>query len=242
MTNELAFLLQTVAGLVFALVAFRLGRTWLYAYVGMAIILANIFVTKQFDLFGIAATGGNVVYGSIFLATDLLSEHYGKAAARKAVLIGFFAALFYLVMSQFILLFEPNQNDWGAAAGMASIFSAGPSIIVASLAAYLVSQFHDIWAYHLWKTKFAGRFLWLRNNLSTIVSQGLDSVIFTVLAFSILPILVFNSDTSLPVEVLWQIVLTTYLFKILVAVIDTPFIYLSHRWRPDDLTNSKTGT
>ncbi len=234
MSNELVFLLQTIAGLAFAVIAFRLGRNWLYAYVGMAIILANIFVTKQFDLFGVAATGGNVVYGSIFLATDLLSEHYGRAAARKAVLIGFFAAAFYLIMSQFVLLYQANENDWGAADGMVNIFSAGPAIIFASLAAYLVSQFHDIWAFHLWKEKFAGKFLWLRNNLSTLVSQALDSIIFAVLAFYLLPTFIFSNENVLPFDVLLEVILTTYLFKVLVAVIDTPFIYLSYRLKPEE--------
>lgn len=239
MNNEILFLIQTLVGLGFTLLAFRLGKTWLYAYIAMAIILANIFVTKQFDLFGFAATGGNVVYGSIFLATDLLSEHYGKETARKAVLIGFFGAVFYLVMSQMILVFSPNAADWGASSGMAAIFSAGPSIVLASLSAYLISQFHDIWAFHFWKRKFSGRYLWLRNNLSTFVSQALDSVIFAVLAFAILPGLVFHTENILEWPILSEVILTTYLFKLLVAVIDTPFIYLSYRLLPGELKTGK---
>jgi len=66
---------MTLIGLIFTLFSFRMGVQWLYAYVAIAIILANIFVTKQIMLFGLSATGGNVMYGSIFLATDLLSEH-----------------------------------------------------------------------------------------------------------------------------------------------------------------------
>ena len=102
MSNELIFILQTGVGLTFTLVAFRMGLSWLYGYIAVCIVLANIFVTKQITLFGIAATGGNVVYGAVFLATDLLTEHYGKKEARQAVFIGFFSAVFYTIMSQMI--------------------------------------------------------------------------------------------------------------------------------------------
>ena len=73
MNNELVFLFQTIIGLFFTLATFKMGKSWLLAYIGVCIVLANIFVTKQINLFGLAATGGNVVYGSVFLATDLLS-------------------------------------------------------------------------------------------------------------------------------------------------------------------------
>tara|TARA_Y100000294_G_scaffold22197_3_gene18827 strand:- start:268 stop:990 length:723 start_codon:yes stop_codon:yes gene_type:complete len=228
MSNELLFIIQTIVGLLFTLIAFRMGRHWLYGYVGVCIVLANIFVTKQITLFGLAATGGNVVYGAVFLATDLLAEHYGKKAAREAVYIGFFAAVFYTVMSQLILFFSPSSDDWGAAAGMSSIFSAAPSIIIASLTAYLASQLHDIWAFHFIRQKTQGRFLWLRNNLSTWVSQLIDSILFSFLAFLILPQLISDSTNALQFGTVVQIVISTYLLKILVAAIDTPFIYLSY--------------
>lgn len=228
MSNELLFIIQTIVGLLFTLIAFRMGRHWLYGYVGVCIVLANIFVTKQITLFGLAATGGNVVYGAVFLATDLLAEHYGKKAAREAVYIGFFAAVFYTVMSQLILFFSPSSDDWGAAAGMISIFSAAPSIIIASLTAYLASQLHDVWAFHFIRQKTQGRFLWLRNNLSTWVSQLIDSILFSFLAFLILPQLISDSTNALQFGTVVQIVISTYLLKILVAAIDTPFIYLSY--------------
>ena len=228
MNNELLFIIQTVVGLAFTLIAFRMGRHWLYGYVGVCIVLANIFVTKQITLFGVAATGGNVVYGAVFLATDLLAEHHGKKAAREAVYIGFFAAVFYMVMSQLILLFSPSADDWGASAGMTTIFSAAPSIVLASLTAYLVSQLHDVWAFHFIRQKTEGRLLWLRNNLSTWVSQLIDSILFSSLAFLILPRLISDSANALPSGIVVQIVVSTYLLKILVAAIDTPFIYLSY--------------
>ena len=227
MSNELLFIIQTIIGLAFTLVAFSMGRNWLYGYIAVCIVLANIFVTKQITLFGIPATGGNVLYGSIFLATDLLAEHFGKREARQAILLGFGAALFYLIMSQFILKFSPSPDDWGAAEGMATIFDFAPAIVLASLMAYLILQFHDIWAFHWIREKTGGRYLWLRNNGSTWVSQLIDSVVFSILAFLVLPIL-FPSAEALPFDIVVGIIISTYFLKILVAAIDTPFIYLSH--------------
>jgi len=227
MSNELLFIIQTIIGLAFTLVAFSMGRNWLYGYIAVCIVLANIFVTKQITLFGIPATGGNVLYGSIFLATDLLAEHFGKREARQAILLGFGAALFYLIMSQFILKFSPSPDDWGAAEGMATIFDFAPAIVIASLMAYLISQFHDIWAFHWIREKTGGRYLWLRNNGSTWVSQLIDSVVFSILAFLVLPILFPNAE-ALPFDIVVGIIISTYFLKILVAAIDTPFIYLSH--------------
>ena len=195
--------------------------------ISLFVVLANIFVTKQITLFGIPATGGNVLYGSIFLATDLLAEHFGKREARQAILLGFGAALFYLIMSQFILKFSPSPDDWGAAEGMATIFDFAPAIVLASLMAYLISQFHDIWAFHWIREKTGGRYLWLRNNGSTWVSQLIDSVVFSILAFLVLPILFPNAE-ALPFDIVVGIIISTYFLKILVAAIDTPFIYLSH--------------
>ena len=102
------------------------------------------------------------------------------------------------------------------------IFGFMPRVVLASMAAYLVSQWHDVWAFNFWKKKTGGRFLWLRNNLSTLVSQLLDSVIFCVIAF----VGVFESGVWV------QILVTTYVFKVIVAVLDTPFIYLARKVVP----------
>jgi len=237
MSNELIFLFQTIIGLAMVLFAFRMGKNWLYALIAVNYVLANIFVTKTITLFGFEATGGNVLYGAIFLSTDILSEYYGKESARKGVFIGLGATLFYLVMSQFMIAYAASPNDWGAAEGMETIFSFAPSIVLASVIAYLVSQLHDVWAFHFWKTKFEGRMLWLRNNLSTASSQLIDSITFATLAFAVFPRLFMNPENVLPMSIVWQIVLTTYVLKLLVAVIDTPFIYFSVRFSPKNETD-----
>ncbi len=223
--NELLFFVWTLLVVLVVLVAFRFGKPALYGVIGVYIILANIFVTKQITLFGLAATGGNSLYGAIFLATDLISEYWGKKHARKAVWFGWFCALGFLVASQVFLLFKPSGDDFIDPA-MRSIFSLTPRIVAGSLMAYLLSQTHDIWAYHFWKLKTHGKKLWLRNNASTWVSQLIDSVIFSFVAFY----------GIFPLSVVFQIVITTYFLKIIVALIDTPFIYLSIKFKSKKLT------
>ncbi len=221
MSNEVLFFIMTIIGLFFTLFSFRMGINWLYGYVAIAIILANVFVTKQITLFGLAATGGNVMYGTIFLATDLLSEHYGKAHARKAVFIGFFAAIVYLVMSQLMVVFNPAGYDT-VQRGMQLIFSFAPRIILASLTAYMISQLHDVWMFHFIKEKTQGRKLWLRNNGSTWLSQLIDSLTFSLVAFA----------GTFEWSVVLQIIVSTYVLKVFIAALDTPFIYLSYRFKP----------
>jgi uncharacterized integral membrane protein (TIGR00697 family) len=212
------FLLQTLIILVLTLIAFRMGKAYLIGWVAASIVLANIFVTKQLKLFGLDATGGNIMYASIFLATDLLSEHYTKEDAKIAVKIGFLSSVLYLVSSQFVLRFLPSEYDT-VQGGMQEIFAFAPRILIGSMVAYLVSQFHDIWAYNAIHSKTGQKLLWLRNNGSTWVSQLLDSVIFSLIAF--LGVFPFN--------VVLGIILSTYLLKVIVAALDTPFMYLSYR-------------
>lgn len=200
------------------------GETGVYVWVPIAAIIANIQVLKTIELFGLTATLGNIVYAGSFLATDILSENHGKRSASRGVAFGFVGILAVTLFMNLALLFEPAESDFAHAA-LTEIFSLLPRITAASLAAYLVSQAHDIWAYEFWKRRFPSRkLIWVRNNLSTLVSQLIDSLVFTLGAFWG----VFSGS------VLFEIVFTTYLLKLIVAVADTPFVYIasfSHRAR-----------
>jgi len=225
--NELFFFVWTLIVVGLVLVSFRMGRFALYGVVGVYIILANIFVTKQITLFGVAATGGNSLYGAIFLATDLLNEHWGKKEAQRAVWFGWACAGFYLLASQVFLWFEPSVDDFVHPA-MHSIFSFAPRIVVGSLIAYIISQSHDVFSFNMWKQRTAGKHLWLRNNASTWVSQLIDSALFTLIAFY----------GIFEMSILVQIFITTYVLKVIVAAIDTPFLYLSRRFKPAELKDA----
>jgi queuosine precursor transporter len=219
--NELYWLVMLIVNFAGILAAYRLlGKTGLYVWVALAAIIANIQVVKTVEIFGLQATLGNIVYAGSFLATDILSENHGKRDAGRAVGIGFFTLVVMTVLMNLALLFEPSAEDFSHEA-LTVIFSIMPRIAAASLCAYLVSQIHDIWAYNLWKRKLpTRRFLWIRNNASTLVSQLIDTAVFTVIAFAG----VFSTGTVV------QIGITTYVLKVLVAAADTPFLYLASRW------------
>ncbi len=197
------------------------GKTGLYVVIVASIITANIQVVKTVEIFGFVATLGNVLYGSIFFATDILSEVYGKKAARRGVWLGFIGMLLMTLWMQLGLRFIPHASDF-AQGPLSTIFDLMPRIAAGSMIAYVVSQHHDIWAFLYWKKRTKGRFLWLRNNASTMVSQAIDSVIFCSIALWGL------YDTNV-----WlQILVSTYVMKLIVAAIDTPFLYLAKKIRP----------
>lgn len=218
MTNEILWLFLLLANFFAILIAYRFfGKTGLYIWIPVATILANIQVLKMIDLFTIGVTLGNITYASSFLVTDILSENYDKKSARKAVYIGFFSLSATVLIMNIALMFKPNEFDF-IQESLKNIFSLLPRIAFASLVAYGISQLHDVWAYNFWKTQLPHmKFLWLRNNASTMVSQLFDSLIFTSIAFWGL----------LPTNEFLEILITTYILKLIVAAIDTPFLYLA---------------
>ncbi len=220
MHNELLWLAMLLANFLLIIAAYKFFGKWgLIMWIPISVIVANIQVIQTIELFGLVATLGNIVYATSFLVTDILSENYGKEDAKKAVWIGFFSLISMTLLMNLALYFHPLQGDEFAATtheSLSTIFELMPRIAIASLTAYLVSQRHDIWAFHFWKKRFPSPAqLWLRNNLSTMVSQLLDSVVFTLIAFWG----VFETG------VLWEIFITTYLLKWAVAAADTPFVY-----------------
>ncbi|MAG14092.1 MAG: hypothetical protein CMN78_05805 [Spirochaetales bacterium] len=220
--NELLWLVMLVVSFGAILAGYRLfGKTGLYIWVPVSVIIANLQVVKTVELLGMTATLGNIVYATSFLVTDILSENYGAKEARKAVYIGFFALIAMTFFINFALLFEPAEEDF-AHESMTTLFGLIPRIAGASLTAYWLSQLHDVWAYQFWKMRIPSkRHIWIRNNASTIISQMLDSLIFTIIAFA----------GVFEVPVLIEITATTYLLKLVVAVADTPFVYIARSWR-----------
>ncbi|MFP4456852.1 MAG: queuosine precursor transporter [Clostridia bacterium] len=189
----------------------------LYSWIAISAIIANIQVLKTIELFGFVVTLGNIIYGTSFLATDILSEVYGKEKAKKGVYIGLLTLVSMTLIMQLSLMFIPHESDFAQGA-LQTIFGIMPRIAFASFVAYFISQLHDVWAFDYWKGKLPERkYLWLRNNLSTLVSQLIDSVVFTGIAFY--GVFEFN--------VFLQILISTYVLKLVVALMDTPFVYIA---------------
>ena len=222
--NELLFIVMVLLYLGSVLLLYKLfGKNGLFAFAIFGTLLGNIAVCKCVDLFGLSTTAGNVLYASTFLVTDILSEKYGKKDATKAVKYSLTIMLLWLLGTQLLLLFTPNSNDY-IDSSLKVVFGLVPRITIASLIGFICSQNIDVFLYHfIWKKTGDDRAkLWLRNNGSTLISQAIDTVLFTTLAFW----------GTYPAQVFISILITTYLFKVVVALIDTPFIYLARKIKP----------
>lgn len=204
------------------LVCYRFfGKTGLYAWVGVATVLANVQVVKTIDMFGFVMTLGNTMYGTIYLTSDLLNEKYGEKEAKKAVWFGFFTLVMMIIVMQMAVMFEPQQDDLGHSS-LQTIFGLVPQIALGSLTAYFVSQFLDVRIYTFLKRVCPGRNqLWIRNNGSTAISQLVDSFIFCGIAFA----------GQYSFDVWLEIFITTYLIKFIISAASTPVIYIARNFK-----------
>lgn len=203
---------------------FLFGKSGLYALSAMATVLANIEVAILIKAFGMEQTLGNVLFAVTFLITDILSECEGREAANKAVLISIVSQVFFLVLSGSWTLYAPSENDTVMSA-IGQVFSQTPRLIAASLVTYAVSQMFDVWLYHKWweltekKCGDKRRFLWLRNNGSTLISQIINTALFTALAFA----------GTYDLVTLLSIFGSSYVIYIVTTLLDTPMLYLARK-------------
>jgi uncharacterized integral membrane protein (TIGR00697 family) len=179
------------------------------------LLVANIIAVKLVAIGGWVVPAGVIAYPLTFLLSDVISELYGRKTAGRVVWIGFGASL-VMVLLIYVARVLPSAAIWEGGAAYEAVFGMVPRVVLASMLAYLVSQHHDVIAFHFWRRATGGRYLWLRNNASTVVSQALDTTIFIAVAFWGL----------LPNAVVWNLMLTQFVIKIIIAVLDTPFCYL----------------
>lgn len=223
--NELLWFLFAILNFIIIVAVYKVfGKTGLFAWIAVGTVIANIQVTKTIELFGLTATLGNIMYGTLFLATDALNERYGPKDAKRAVYLGFFTMLTMVVIMQGALLFVPGPDDFAHDA-LATIFEVVPQIVLGSLIAYIVSQLLDVHVFQRIRYRYSSKkTLYIRNIGSTMISQLVDSAIFVPIAF-------FGLYET---PVLISIFFTTYFIKLIVAMLDTPFIYLMQAVTPLD--------
>ncbi|MGI9290901.1 MAG: queuosine precursor transporter, partial [Gammaproteobacteria bacterium] len=161
------------------------GRDGLLGCIVLAILLANIQGPKLTVIFGFQTSLGVIFYSGIFFATDLLSEKYGQAEANKAVRIGFGISVIVVLMMSMAMLFQPSTQPGTAEfsqrihESFENILDFTPRFVFGSLLAYLISQSLDVYLFHRIKKATGGRFLWLRNNGSTMISQLVDTFLYS---------------------------------------------------------------
>ncbi len=227
MSNEILLILSLVITFGLVILSYKFfGKQGLVASMILAIIASNIEVLILVEGFGIEQTLGNVLFASTFLVTDITSELYGKKESKKMVHIGIFIAIAFTLLSQMWLLFTPSANDW-AFGHISSLFAMVPRITLASLLSMAICQRFDVWLYHkVWektlaKTNDKKALLWVRNNASTLITQALNTVLFTLGAFAY--------TEGYDAETIKSIMISSYIIFVITSVSDTPFVYLARK-------------
>lgn len=218
MDQPLLTLIFVLVNLLLIIGIYRMfGVVGLFVWIGFSTVIANIQVVKTIEIFGFTATMGNLMYASTFLITDIISEKYGKETAKKAVWLGFFTLISMTLIMQLVLLFNPSEHDI-AQDSLATIFGFLPRIALGSLLAYAVSQRLDVTLFQVIRKFFPkDSQFWIRSKGSTLISQFVDTLIFTSVAFL--------GANGYPADVWFEIFITTYLLKVIVSIVDTPFLF-----------------
>ena len=192
------------------------------------IVLTNIIGVKLFEIYSITLTTGIITYPLTFLITDIVCEVFGKKKASLMVLLGFFASILSLIFINLAVILPGSEvwvnNSLGYNSieemqnAYESVFTLPGFLITASMLAYLVAQLIDVSIFHYLKKLTSGKKLWLRNNISTIFSQLVDTIIVNSI------FLYFG--LNLGWDIILNIIIASYIFKILIAIFDTPFVYI----------------
>ncbi|CCY94058.1 conserved hypothetical integral membrane protein [Firmicutes bacterium CAG:884] len=213
--NELLFFITLLICFSMTLIFYKIfKKEGLFVWIAIATIIANIQTVKLVNLFGIESALGTILYGSTFLATDILNEKYGKESAFKALKIGFISMIAMTILMTLSLIYIPSESDI-ANESLKLIFTLNIRITIASLIGFACSQLVDTNLYDFLKNRT--RKLWIRNNISTIVSQIIDTCLFVAISYS--GIVDFST--------LFNIAISMFIFKFIIAILDTPFMYLS---------------
>ena len=182
------------------------------------ILAANTLASKVFMVGGFAMTAGIIAFPITFLVTDIVNDVWGKGYAKTMVMAGLAANILMVILYQIGVLL-PAAPFWEHQVAFETLLGAVPRIVLASMTAYLISQMWDVWVFAKIKEKFTMG-LWFRNNVSTFTSQIVDSAVFLAIAFA----------GTMPVNELVTMFFTYIIVKWIIAIIDTPLIYLGVKW------------
>lgn len=193
------------------------GKQGLIAWVAIGTIIANIQVIKTVDIFGISATLGNVMFASIYLATDILNDIYGRKVAKRAVWLGFSSTLVMIIVMQMSLHFIPAPEDISQKA-LSTIFDLVLRIALGSIIAYIIGQHVDVFIFSMIKKVFqSDKTFIIRAYGSTVLSSIIDTALFVTIAFI----------GTLPASVVFEIFITTYVLKLVSTIFNVPFGYIA---------------
>lgn len=179
----------------------------------VSLIIANVVAGKVVNIFGLTVPAAVVAYAITFTCTDVVGEIWGKEKANQIVKIGFISQLVALLLIFLAIRLPPAVFAKEFSKQFSSVLGQSARVVVASLSAYLISQFNDVFVFHKLKTLCKNKHKWIRNNLSTATSQLIDTAIFITIAF-------YNV-----VPDLWWMIISQYIVKLILALLDTPVFY-----------------
>lgn len=222
MSNELIFIALGLLGLILALGAYKLGKVWMIGYIITLLIFANTIVPHGVEVFGLATVPGTVLFGAIYLSTDMLAERYGPKVAHLSVLLAAVATCLFLGLIHLSLQLQPLVTNAPGTLALHQVFDASPRVFASSMLAYIIWQNVDVWLYGKIHQYTGEKYLWLRNNVSTIFSNIMAVITFWFLAFNgVMP--------------WWELATVGMVVLAVTALLDTPFIYWAKRITPLDV-------
>jgi len=193
-----------------------------------ALVITNAIAGKFFVFFGQELSCGIIAYPVTFLATDLISEIYGRKRANTVVGAGFVVSVFITAVVWMANYAPTYQQSPVTGEQFNAVFGLLPGIVLGSMIAYLTSQFIDVQIFEFWRELTGGKYMWIRNNGSTFFSQLVDTIMVVTIALVIWPEVDGNAATTPLSFDTWQgIVFGQYVFKIGIAALDTPVFYVA---------------
>lgn len=193
--------------------AYRYYDLLMVAFVAV-LMTSNVASAKILVLGPFTFDGGTIIFPVAYILGDVLTEVYGYARSRRAIWAGF--ALTAMMVGVFAIVgVLPPDETWGQQAAYDAILGVTPRIVAGSLVAYFVGSFSNSWMMARMKVLMRGRRLWARTIASTLVGEGLDTVLFVFVAF-------FG---VYPVSLLVSITLSNYVFKVGLETLVTPVTY-----------------
>jgi len=209
-------------------------KTILFALYITSMVLVNTLGTKITTIFGIRVSVGILFMPLLFLITDIIGEVFGRKTSSLFVNISTAMLLFMFVMMGLCIILPPNPN-WHLQDAYVAIFGSSMRMTIASLISFIVAQHIDVLAFSFLKKITKKKHLWIRNNVSTLLSQFLDTTIFMFIAF-------YHINERYTTAFIFSLIIPYWLFKVLFAFLDTPFCYIGVWWFKKGLDSSKEPT
>jgi hypothetical protein len=222
------------------------GAAGMFIFIAVGIIAANVQVLKSasFSFYASPIPLGTVAFSATYIATDVLTEYYGRAVAKKAVWLGFSAMLMLTVMMLLIMGYKPMTAE-EAGTGMAwalpnhdhivALYMPQATLLVAGLSSYLISQFNDIYVFQKIRQWTGRGQLWVRACGSTAISALVDNTVFSTLAWMVFPLLLGQHDQVIdPYTLVFTFILGTYWIRLAMALLEAPFIYAARWFLPEE--------